>query len=1220
MRYHTCRWLAGPVLALAVLGAVFAQSPGTWTPLATPSAPTTGPGGSAVPGPGSTPGPGQSPGLPASRPGAPVIEIQGDLLRYTRNLPGDVKPVLIDADQISTWNEDGRVVLLLQGQVLVQQSVAQTRFPQGVVWIDLNRYRTTGILHLDLYAEGGVRLDTTLETREGKRAVLDLTTRGEFRLRAHKGKVNRQDSSTDPLVLRARSLGVGPKQPTGTPPAPVVPASTSSGSAGASPSPPPAPTLVPAGGPPSNPPPPMGGGLKQMSFEKKTPGPQGPAPTEFVLAQATESAPISPGSVPSGPPARVERPVPLPPIPDLPRPPRPDSNEPPDPPPPDPPPSGGVPASKDGARTSNAVPGPPVPPPSKPAVPKAAPLPKNSPPRQYRILPRSGDTFDVDDRPDGTGRHVITVTKGVILNVRNVPKIGSLDVEADRAVIWTKDNDTKQTAANLQSPQGESSTELEFYLAGHVILRVQDPAGKDKSVLEADELYYDTNRNVAVALNSRLQLQSTRFNPRSANLTEPIVLTAREMLQTSESTFEAFNAEVFSSKLLSDPGLKLIMAQATLVDQKKPKFSLFGQPVIDPKTGKQLEVEQSIIEGRNVFAELEGVPFFYTPYLITDARDPMGPLQTITVGGNRIFGFQGGVGLDVFKLFGVEKPDNTRWRLYLDYMSRRGPGIGSNYTYFSKLFPLADPCDLDAPTGLYTGEVRVYGIHDDGTDILGAQPQPYFTFNPPGYRGRAMWRQAVFDLPEGFNVINQMSLQSDRNFLQEYFKREFDTDPNQANFIYVKQQQDIWAWSGLAQVRTAPFLTTTQWLPRADGYLLGLSLFDIFTSNTQVSAGYARLSPSSDPDLPIAGTNIPSFPVEDPTTRRVSTGRFSVFEELSAPFTLGAFRVVPYAKGMAADYTSDLDGSNLGRFWGGGGLRASVPFSRLYPEVQSELFNVNALYHKIVLSGDYFYARSNNSYLKVAQLDRLNDDSSAQARREIQPQEPSLNGISGYSLAVSPLFDPQVYAIRRMIDNRIDTLNDIDVLRLDLFQRLQTKRGYPGAEHIIDWMSLNTSISYFPQTSQNLGKSWSFLEYQYLWNIGDRTAIESTGWYDPQPNGPRVFTVGLFLNRPDRTNFYIGYRQIDPLQSRVVTGSVTYQFSPKYAMTFTSSYDFGTTQALNNTLLFTRMGTDLQVSLGFTYNSIQNNFGVVVEVVPTLVPINQPGVGALSGPGGLFNR
>jgi hypothetical protein len=184
------------------------------------------------------------------------------------------------------------------------------------------------------------------------------------------------------------------------------------------------------------------------------------------------------------------------------------------------------------------------------------------------------------------------------------------------------------------------------------------------------------------------------------------------------------------------------------------------------------------------------------------------------------------------------------------------------------------------------------------------------------------------------------------------------------------------------------------------------------------------------------------------------------------------------------------------------------------------------------------------------------------------------------------------------------------VLQLDLRQRLQTKRGFPGFEHVVDWMTLNTSLSYFPNPNRdNFGESFSFLEYQYLWNIGDRTALESTAWYDPHDDGVRVYTVGGHFNRPDRTTFYLGYRQIDPLQSRMVMGAVSYVFSPKYAMTLSSSYDFGTQEAQNNTVIFTRTGTDLQVSLGFSYNSLQNNFGAIVEVVPSLLPVQRRAAG-----------
>jgi hypothetical protein len=451
-------------------------------------------------------------------------------------------------------------------------------------------------------------------------------------------------------------------------------------------------------------------------------------------------------------------------------------------------------------------------------------------------------------------------------------------------------------------------------------------------------------------------------------------------------------------------------------------------------------------------------------------------------------------------------------------------------------------------------------------------------------------------------------LLSDRNFLEEYFKREFDVAPNFGNFVYVKQQEGDLAFSGLIEARTSPWITTTNWLPRADGYLIGQDLFGIFTSDTQVSAGFAQLKPSNDPVLFVQDVPPPPIPntVLFPTTRRDDTARFAVTEELALPLNAGPFKVVPYVKGALIEYTSDLQGHEDGRAWGGGGVRASIPFTRIYPDVCSELFNVNGINHKIVLSGNYFIARANEPFTKFPELDRLNDDSTDQAIRGIRPYEPAFNTTAGLALATSPLFDAQTYAIRRLIDNRLDTLGDIDVLQLDLRQRLQTKRGFPGAEHIVDWMVLDTSVSYFPEANKdNFGKAFSFWEYNYVWNIGDQTAFESTGLYDPQINGPRIFTVGMFFNRPDRTGFYLGYRQTDPLQSRLVTASASYVFSPKYSGTFTVAYDFGVNQSVTNSVIFTRTGSDLQVSLGFTYNTLQNNFGAIVEVVPSLFPLRR---------------
>jgi hypothetical protein len=80
------------------------------------------------------------------------------------------------------------------------------------------------------------------------------------------------------------------------------------------------------------------------------------------------------------------------------------------------------------------------------------------------------------------------------------------------------------------------------------------------------------------------------------------------------------------------------------------------------------------------------------------------------------------------------------------------------------------------------------------------------------------------------------------------------------------------------------------------------------------------------------------------------------------------------------------------------------------------------------------------------------------------------------------------------------------------------------------------------------------------------------------------------------------------VQSKAVTGAVTYIFSPKYAMTASSTYDFGTNQSLSNSLVVTRIGTDLSVSVGVTYNALTESFGAVFEIVPNIVPTK--GLGA----------
>ncbi|MCS7167328.1 MAG: hypothetical protein NZ914_06820, partial [Gemmatales bacterium] len=202
-----------------------------------------------------------------------------------------------------------------------------------------------------------------------------------------------------------------------------------------------------------------------------------------------------------------------------------------------------------------------------------------------------------------------------------------------------------------------------------------------------------------------------------------------------------------------------------------------------------------------------------------------------------------------------------------------------------------------------------------------------------------------------------------------------------------------------------------------------------------------------------------------------------------------------------------------------------------------------------------------------------------------------------------PFFDPQLYALRRGFEYSPETLDDIQFLRFGLDQRWQTKRGFPGQQHIVDWMTLNLRATYFPDPNRdNFGHNFAFLEYDYIWHLGDRTTLVSNAWVEPYARGARLFSLGMFLDRGEHMSFYLGYRMLDPIGSDAVIASASYQLNPKWAVTLATTYDFGIAQNLGQSFIITRTGTDLRVSLGLTYNPLTNNFGVAFTILPTLAP------------------
>ncbi|HYV36512.1 MAG TPA: hypothetical protein VE988_12445 [Gemmataceae bacterium] len=1042
-----------------------------------------------------------------------------DVFPWTRNIPGDTRPISISADDGTAWEEQGKQILLLKGKVWVEQGDANFRATQAVVWIDSANQKQTGIYHVDVFGEGAsLELAGSKNNLQAPSGVIALNTRGSLNIKTFKSKVAKTAMPDDPLYQRGLAALTG----------------------------------KPAAG-------------EQNQIQQVSGPGQGFTPPKLP-AQTTQTTPVM--QFPGAPdPAAKQQPV---------------------------------------------VPGPGVP------LPPGAVVPIEKPQAQFSIVPRSSQQIDQKDIPLGNGEKATVLRGGLIISIFEPAttklQAGKLveepaktiEIQADRVVLWNR-GDLKQVMEGDTTGQSQTKRKLELYLSGNVEIRsrhegIPNPKypnkGREEYVVRCNEAYYDVSRNVAISLDADLEV-------RQPGLPNPIHVSVPELHQLSATFFEFPKSQINASTLPFGPGLYVTTTQGSLESKHIEKTSIFGARYVNSMTGEPEFEDELIFTGRNATAWLEGVPVFWLPYVQGDARDPLGPLESFSFGYSRVFGFELFTSWNMYDLLGIDPVPDTRWRLNLDYLSARGPEIGMDYGATGK--------NLFGIPGNYNILMRAMGIHDSGPDILGGNRGEFVVFGyppptttlpitHPEWRGRILSNINWQELPFGLTVQGQLAAITDKNFLDQYYNLEWIDGLNQETFAYVKQQKDDWAWSVLVEPRIRNWITEAEWLPKVEGHIIGQDLLSYFTYTTRASAGYANLLLTHQQPLAF-----------EPTDVSIAAGRFDWWNELALPFQAGAFKIVPYGVVDLTEYTKDIYGNNDFRFIGGGGIRGSIPFSRLYPEIQSELLNVNGIYHKIVLSGNYAWLHSDRSHLNFSQFDRVNDDESDQTLRDIRPQQPTLNPLNATMLN-SGFFDPQLYALRKLVDFPVDTRDSIEVVQLDLRQRWQTKRGFPGMEHIIDWMTLDLGASFYPQADRDdFGKVVNFLEYDWSWNIGDRFTVFSSGWFDPHEGAARVWNFGTQMNRPDRSSLYLGYRQIDPLESKQVIAAATVPFSYKYSITASTSYDFGVNSQVN-ALTITRTGTDVMVSLGFTYNSILNNFGVVFEVVPNLLPATRrvPGMGNIA--------
>ena len=841
--------------------------------------------------------------------------------------------------------------------------------------------------------------------------------------------------------------------------------------------------------------------------------------------------------------------------------------------------------------------------------------------RRLRAFPRSSMPLAVQWFPSPSGPEwVAVITSGINLVIDGVDPAGPLDISADRMVIWTRGQEQPDLGGDAAQA---ADAPLELYMEGNVVFR------QGQRVIEAVSMFYDVPRSSGVITGASVLTPVDSY----AGL---IRLRADVLRQVDRSRFVAQRSGLTTSRM-GTPTWEFRSRELTLTDKQVPLPGPFGMPMIDPLTGEPAIEHQQQVTSRGNTVTLGGVPILWWPVLATNATKPTFYINDLKIKNDQILGTQVLTSWDAFQVLGwQDAPSGVDWDFNIDYLSLRGPGFGTSLLYNRPQF-----LGLGTPAN---GIADAWFVVDRGIDNLGLERRD-FTY--PGYqgafRGRSFWRHRQ-DLVAGWQARGAAGWISDFNFLEEYYESEWEEGYEQRTWLDLRRPTDNRQWRLLTSLRVDPFLTQSEWWPRLDHHWMAQPLLrDALSWYEHSSISYVRQALPAAPQ----GNNVPGGPNPGqgyslwtllPYENNVIGERLVTRQEIDLPFQAGPVKLVPYALGELGHWGQDVGDpftgaapSSIDRAYGQVGIRSSLPMWTSDNSVESRLWNLHGLAHKVIFEAEFSYADATKDVNQFPLYDQLDDDTINQYRRNIaffDFQNTPPPGVSPNPYyAVSPFdfagsgrgpnngrYDPRSYAIRRGIGSWVtgpsEVVNDLTAFRVGARQRWQTKRGPYGNRRIVDWVVFDIDGEFFPTTSQNFGQVLGLWQYDFRWHVGDRTTILSTADVDFFTGGQQLYTVGALLNRSARGSVYMGYQSFGgPIAASVLTGSYTYRMSPKWASSFGSSVDL-TGANIGQRFQLVRIGESFLMSFGFNIDYSRNNIGVTFAIEPRFLSGTQFAGGA----------
>lgn len=195
--------------------------------------------------------------------------------------------------------------------------------------------------------------------------------------------------------------------------------------------------------------------------------------------------------------------------------------------------------------------------------------------------------------------------------------------------------------------------------------------------------------------------------------------------------------------------------------------------------------------------------------------------------------------------------------------------------------------------------------------------------------------------------------------------------------------------------------------------------------------------------------------------------------------------------------------------------------------MQSRIFGLNGLAHKMVFDLDWSLTESNRSLNDslgnpiIPQWNEFDDNSQERFRQRllINTFGGALPLVPGFSTSA---FDPRSFAVRSGAGSSVtapwhELVDDLHVIRLGWRNRWQTKVGPLERQQVKDWMTLDLEMSLFPNsTRDNFSQTAGLIGGRYAWHVGERTSLLANGLVDVFSGGMELWNFGVLNQRSTR--------------------------------------------------------------------------------------------------------